>query len=476
MTDTKIIVFGSMSQIKGSVPLKPLREATSYLEEGHQFSPAFKKKLWDGRRHLMSRNGIFPTGLLSTVEEVLKQHEVQYEVEDNRVTPDGTGTFDLEGVGFAYPYEYQLAAAKMAVEQKCGILKIATNGGKTEVACSITNYLRQPTLFCVGSRELLFQAQKRFMKRLGVGEAEVGIVGDGVWSPGSWVTIATVGTLVSRKSTDECQKLLASVNVLFLDEAHHLGSTTWYDVACLCTASYRFGLSGTPLDRTDGADLRLIATTGPVIVNIENRFLVERGISARAHIVWDKVTEPVLPKMTYAEAYKQGVVENTQLEEKVVEWVKVFHQAGLSTLVLVEQISHGKSLDAAIWNCGTFIPHQFINGEEDTDVRSSALESFSDRSLPVLIASTILDEGVDVPTIDAMILAGSRKSRIKTMQRLGRGLRGKKLIVVEFANFCNDYLLKHSMERYEDYKEEQCFPIHQSGPDLELVKRLWGNE
>lgn len=473
MTDAKIVVFGSMSQIKGSVPLKQLREATSYLEEGHRFSPAFRKKIWDGRRHLMSRNGVFPTGLLSAVEDVLKEHEVPYTLEDNRVTPEGTGTFELEGVQFKYPYEYQLSAAQTAVEHKCGILKMATNAGKTEVACSITNYLRQPTLFCVGSRELLFQAQKRFMKRLGVGESEVGIVGDGVWSPGSWVTVATVGTLVSRKSTDECQKLLASVNVLFLDEAHHLGSETWYDVACLCTASYRFGLSGTPLDRTDGADLRLIATTGPVIVNVENKFLVERGISARAQIIWDKVTEPVLPKMTYAEAYKQGVVENKQLEAKVVEWTKVFYRAGLSTLVLVEQINHGKSLDTALWNCGDFIPHQFINGEEDTEVRSTALESFADRTLPVLIASTILDEGVDVPTIDALILAGSRKSRIKTMQRLGRGLRGKKLLVVEFANFCNDYLLKHSMERYDDYKEEQCFPIHQSGPDLQLVRKLW---
>lgn len=463
-----------MSQIKGDVPLAQLREATSYLEEGHQFSPAFRKKLWDGRRHLMTRRGLFPTGLLDVVKQCLGEHEVEYEVHDHREVESGSGTFALEGVKFEYPYEYQLEAAEAMVKAGCGIVKIATNGGKTEIACAVTNYLRQKTLFCVGSRELLFQAQKRFMKRLGVTEREVGIVGDGEWSPGTWVTIATVGTLVSRKATDECIELLAHTQVLFLDEAHHLGSVTWYDVCCLCPAVYRFGLSGTPLDRTDGADLRLIASTGPVIVNIENRFLVERKISARAQIIWDKVTEPVLGKVTYAEAYKSGVVENENLEKRVVEWVKVLHKAGLSTLVLVEQINHGKRLDSALWSCGEFIPHQFINGEEDTETRSTALESFAERTLPVLIASTILDEGVDVPTIDAIVLAGSRKSRIRTMQRLGRGLRGEKLLVVEFANFCNDYLLKHSMERYEDYKEEKCFPIHQSGPDLALVKRLWG--
>ncbi|NJL54364.1 hypothetical protein HC928_03635 [bacterium] len=91
----------------------------------------------------------------------------------------------------------------------------------------------------------------------------------------------------------------------------------------------------------------------------------------------------------------------------------------------------------------------------------------------VLAHNTILDEGVDVPTIDALILAGSRKSRIKTMQRLGRGLRGNKLIAVEFANFTNDYLLRHSLQRLEDYKKEDCFPIHQSQPDAALVRKLW---
>src|SRR5690606_25588717 len=104
---------------------------------------------------------------------------------------------------------------------------------------------------------------------------------------------------------------------------------------------------------------------------------------------------------------------------------------------------------------------------------AQALKDFGERRLPVLIASRILDEGVDVPTIDALILAGSRKSRIKTMQRLGRGLRGDKLIAVEFANFTNDYLLRHSLQRYEDYKKEDCFFMYQSHPDQELVRRLW---
>ena len=171
----------------------------------------------------------------------------------------------------------------------------------------------------------------------------------------------------------------------------------------------------------------------------------------------------------------QGVVENPNALSLIVDWTKAFTEVGLSTLILCEQIEHGKLIDTALWTAvdGAFIPHLFINGKETTEVRQSGLKDFGERRLPVLIASTILDEGVDVPTIDALILAGSRKSRIKTMQRLGRGLRGDKLIAVEFANYTHDHLLRHSLQRYEDYKKEDCFPLYQSAPDAKLVARLW---
>src|SRR5690606_25540668 len=259
-------------------------------------------------------------------------------------------------------YDYQLEAAKTAVAKKQGILRIATNGGKTEIACAITKYLGLPTLFMVTTRELLYQARERFMKRLGVTEAEVGIVGDGHWQPGSWVTVATVDTLESRFERQECQDLLKSTEVLFVDECHHAGSETWYDVCTACPANYRYGLSGTPMDRTDGANLRLLAAIGPIIVDIPNKFLVDRGISAKTHINFSKVTAPVLPKkLAYASAYKQGVVANPNALSLIVDWTKAFHEAGLSTLILCEQIEHGKIIDSALWTAtgGIFIPHLF---------------------------------------------------------------------------------------------------------------------
>lgn len=476
-----ITIHGSYSTLKGEYLKEDVREELSYPVQGAEFSKAYKQGRWDGRKHLFNlRTGSFPTGLLTALEGVLRRSGVEYDVQDLRPIPAPTEAgFDLHGITFEYPYEYQLETAKKMVEEKQGIVKVATGGGKTEIACAVTQYLGLKTLFLVPSRELMYQSQKRFMKRLGLTEKEVGIVGDGKWRPGSFVTVALTDTMESRMDREECQELLKSTEVLFLDECHGAGSDTYYTVATLCPAYYRFGLSATPLDRTDGANMMLIAATGELLCDIRLKFLVERGVCAGADIIFDKITEPVLKKnIRYPTAYKQGVSENFQLLDKVIKWTEVFTDLGLNVLILVEEIQHGKLIDESLWtDASKMIPHQFIHGTEDSETRSGALESFSARNLPVLIASTILDQGVDTDAIDALILAGSRKSKIRTLQRLGRGLRGSKLIVVEFANFTNTkYLLKHSYQRLQDYKDEECFPIYYSEPDKEFVEKLWQDQ
>jgi superfamily II DNA or RNA helicase len=476
MEKAKISIHGSHSILTGEYHRGNIREATSYPVQGAEFSQAYRKGRWDGRKHLFSRTGAFPTGLLASVRAVLEKDGVEVQVDDWRIepTPSERG-FDLIGITFDPPYDYQLDACRKMVQAKQGIIKMGTGAGKTEVACAVTQYLGLNTLFIVPTRELMYQSQKRFIKRLGLREREVGLIGDNNWCPGSLVTVATAATLESRLETQQCQDLLKSIDVLFLDECHHSGSDTYFTVATLCPAYYRFGLSGTPLYRSDGANLMLIAATGEMIADVGLKYLIEKGICAKANIIFDKITEPVLKKKTaYATAYKQGVSENPQLLKKVIEWTEICVDQGLGVLILCEEIQHGKLIDDALWTeTSKLIPHQFIHGTEDTSVRRAAIESFDKRNLPVLIASTILDEGVDTKAIDVIILAGSRKSKIKTLQRIGRGLRGEKLIVIEFSNWAHKYLLEHSYQRLQDYKEEGCFPIHYSGPDASLVKKLW---
>ena len=76
----------------------------------------------------------------------------------------------------------------------------------------------------------------------------------------------------------------------------------------------------------------------------------------------------------------------------------------------------------------------------------------------VLVASKIFDQGVDIPELDALILAGSGKSTGRALQRIGRVIRkypGKeKAIVIEFMDNCK-YLKNHSEVRMESIKPKK---------------------
>jgi superfamily II DNA or RNA helicase len=88
------------------------------------------------------------------------------------------------------------------------------------------------------------------------------------------------------------------------------------------------------------------------------------------------------------------------------------------------------------------------------------LEAFSKGQLDILIASTIIDEGVDMKSIGCMILAAGGKSLRQQLQRIGRGLRlngidGNSVMVFDFFDATNKYLLEHSKQRIKIFKEEK---------------------
>jgi len=82
-----------------------------------------------------------------------------------------------------------------------------------------------------------------------------------------------------------------------------------------------------------------------------------------------------------------------------------------------------------------------------------------DGSLQVLIATTILDEGVDVSGINCLFLMAGGKSMRQVLQRIGRGLRkkddGSGLEVYDALDYHNEYLVDHTLDRYNTYKAEK---------------------
>lgn len=476
--ECQITIEGNTATLKGKFPLKIVRNATSYYMDGYQFSPAFKSHKWDGKKHFFNLHNLsIPAGLTHLVIEALKKHSPsgKITVVDNRHNhslPIKKDSFDLHGIEFGKGvYDYQLSVVQAMIDNHQGVIKCATNAGKTCMSCAVVKYLGLPTLFLVERIILVHQAANVFSKFLQIPLEEIGIIGDGNFTIGKWITIATPESLGNRLSTESVKFMLNKWQVLIIDEAHHASSDTFYDVVSKIPAHYRFGMSGTPLDRSDGADLRLLAQTGPVIYEVSNKLLVERGISVPPEVEMIKITDPVISSnCSWTEVQKRGVVENPHLNNMVVKKAIECVDKGYQVLILVEQIKHGSIIESLLTSCGHSATLgntvSYLTGKEDSETREQALKLFKEGVIRILIATSILDEGVDVPCIDVLILAAGGKSKIRLLQRVGRGLRSgkdkKRLLVVDFANFCHKWLTKHSLSRLKTYKNEECFMISSS--------------
>ena len=86
--------------------------------------------------------------------------------------------------------------------------------------------------------------------------------------------------------------------------------------------------------------------------------------------------------------------------------------------------------------------------------------------LKVMIATSLIDEGVDISGINALILGASGKSLRQTLQRIGRALRKKKddntTQIFDFNDMTHRFLLGHAGERLKIYDEEE-FEVNHVG-------------
>jgi len=406
--------------------------------------PRYRAGHWDGYISVMSGMNAFPTGLLDYVVAGLVErgHIVEAPRSLPHVPSIPVHNTMLCGVTLR---DYQMDAVMSLLANGRGVAKMATNAGKTEIMAAMLKVYDAKAVVVVHRKELMYQTADRFERRLGV---PVGMIGDGVCQP-AIITVAMVQTLYSRP---ELLDAFYDNVVLMADECHTVSSDQMLSVLNKLPGPYRFGFSGTPLKYTELADMKLIGATGPVVVDVTNAELIDDGWSANPDIELHVVAsvEDRLWSADYQTAYDEAIVHNDERNRIIATRAKALSDKVV--MILVTRIEHGALLQSAI--PGSI----FVNGSHPAELRQATLDQMRNGNVGVYIASPIFDEGVDVPGVNALILAGGGKSHIKLLQRIGRGMRKKpgdnRILIIDFIDDTNQYLLDHSDSRVEVYEKE----------------------
>lgn len=257
----------------------------------------------------------------------------------------------------------------------------------------------------------------------------------------------------------DAMEFLESIAVMIVDEAHHTSSDTWYKTLTACkNAQYRMALTGS-IDKSNAVLWqRMQAIFHDIVIKVSNQEMIDRGISAKPKITIFPILAPTdISQKSYMEAYDSGIAKNVYRNTLIAKLAKKQYDREHGVLILVNRLEQGETISEILTQ--EKVPHYFVSGELDYDTRETEFQNMRSGKLKVMIATTIMDEGVDISGIDTLILGAGGKSLRQTLQRVGRGLRKKKtgenkIEVFDFYDLTNTHLKKHSEERRKIYASE----------------------
>lgn len=494
----KIRVRGAQAELHGVDAERVLPECLRFPHPQARYSRAFREGDWDGKVDLFNGRQ-FPAGLAQRVIDFLTTRgqtvelielRAKTEVDCSRLSP--TYIVDPSKDGFALR-EHQMDGILALLQNVRGIVKSPTGSGKTEVMCAAARYLWEElgwrTLIVEPKLGIAVQTHRRF-ETYYRGDVRVGLLAEGRRDEGP-VMIATAQTLLSFKprlrkgkkgrrsqmipADDLVREVVKEYEVLMFDECHRTSSDSWYEIAMESGAYRRFGLSATPIVDEDLRDARLIAATGPVIFDAKSVDLIEQGYAARPKIVMvmhPNASGPNLPAerkavrtrggrvmlkevpMPYQQAYERGIVQNETHNRAVTMAVEWLVKNGRQTIVLCRRKEHFVRLAELFEQAG--LEFAAVWGDTETHERNSVKAAFGNRTINVVLATTIWDEGEDVALVEAIVLAEGVKVSTNSRQRVGRGMRpdSADVWVVDFVPTCHPKLHEHAYQRALSYEAE----------------------
>lgn len=434
--------------------------------QNYFFMPQYKAGVWDGKVHFVEKSGKFYLGHLHKLLTYVKDEHAKIIVDpaiqgtkiDAEILKKEFNQTVLERIDpKMIPRHYQIRGALKSLYHKRGIIEHCTGSGKSFTIALVCNYLlwKNPShkiLLLVPSISLVEQMKKDMM--------EYGIPGDVIGRFYQYEKQSDCPIVVSTwQSMMNHPELTKTFTVFLCDEAHGLKSDEIKGVALKAVnAEYRLGFTGTLPD--DKAESMLIeGITGRVLDQVTLKQLIEeKSISdLNIHMIRFNYPNEIVQRLEADgyEAEKEFTTNSLARNKALINIAKMHSDQGQNVLILVRRIAHGEALLKLLAEKG--ITSKFIYGKTDVDDRELLREEFEKSGGNIVVASDgVFAVGVSIKRLHAVIFGSAGKSKIRTLQSVGRGVRlhssKTKLNLYDISeNF--KYSKDHSNDRKKYYKK-----------------------
>lgn len=431
--------------------LEALHDKYGFLVPGYNYTPQYKRRVWDGKKHYFAKNGTFRTGILSRiVNDLLTIGAENIGFNRTHKIPE---IIPIKTVKKFTYYDYQKEAIQHVLNFNRGVIESPVGSGKTLIMAGIVASLAPRKMVILFKEKGILKQTYDFFRTcgiesLGINSGEGFVYGD--------IMLSTVQSIEKILDTH-----LEQAEVLMIDEAHQFckGETTIAAIEAFPNAIFRIAFTATvPSEKNDiHGRLTLEGAFGAVYSTRSTEDLIKDGKLAKPNI---QILEfkPTLSledeDLGYQQIYEKFIVNNEQRNQMIANIYQLIKKSPKSkTLILVKNLEHLHKLKA-------LIPHAYtVEGKDNIEERYDIIQAFiKDDNHPVIIGTNVMQTGININEISHMINARGLEGEIPTIQGLGRGIRkAENKTEMHFYDFYDTvpYLEKHSKSRIKHYENHK---------------------
>ena len=450
-----------------------LSDYFTFFVPGHQFTPAYKSRIWDGKIRLADlRSFTIYHGLVPYIEIFCKERDYTLEIDsDVSVTQNFSLVEAKEFVDtLKLPHEirdYQLKSFVQAVRNRRLLLLSPTASGKSLILYVILRWLQESDykrgLLIVPTTSLVEQMYKDFEDYGYDSEQYCHRQYSGKDKhTNKFLTITTWQSIYKNSG-----EYFEQFDFVLGDEAHQFKAKSLTTILSGCVnAKYRIGTTGT-LDGSQTHKLVLEGLFGPVYKATSTAELMDKGQLASFKIKCLILKHPEsVCKVARSWDYNQEleyIVMNTARNNFIRNLALSLNGNTLILFQFVEK--QGKNLYANIKEHAKNRQVFFVFGGTDVEIRESVRAITEKEKDAIIVASYgTFATGINIRNLHNIVFASPSKSRIRNLQSIGRGLRiGDDKDEAVLFDISDDfrigkytnYTLHHFVERVKIYDDEK---------------------